>query len=130
VSHPAWNLFQGRFSPDERWIAFHTTNSATLRQIFVAAADVDRPVAFDRWIPVVTDYGIQPSWALDGRGIYQFSYRDGNYCAWLQPLDATTMRPLGAPRAVQHLHQPRLRAVAGATVTNDVRGIYLYATLT
>ena len=38
--------------------------------------------------------------------------------------------PAGASRAVDHLHHPRLRAVEGAIVTNDVRGGFLYATLT
>jgi hypothetical protein len=88
------------------------------------------PVSIDQWIPVATDFGIQPSWSDNGRGIYYFSIRDGAYCAWLQPLDPTTKRPAGPPRAVQHLHHPRLRAAAGAMVTNDVRAGYLYVTLT
>jgi hypothetical protein len=87
-------------------------------------------VSIDQWIPVATDFGIQTSWSDNGRGIYYFSIRDGAYCAWLQPLDPTTKRPAGPPRAVQHLHQPRLRAAAGAMVTNDVRAGYLYVTLT
>jgi len=41
-----------------------------------------------------------------------------------------THAPLGASRAVAHLHDPRLRAVEGAVVTNDVRAGFLYATLT
>jgi len=130
ASHPSWSLLQGRFSPDGRWVVFQTANSPTLRQVFLVPAGARKPVPFDRWIPVVTDFGIQPSWSADGLGIYHFSYRDGAFCAWLQPLDPTTMQPAGMPRAVQHLHQPRLRAVAGAAVTNDVRGGYLYATLT
>jgi eukaryotic-like serine/threonine-protein kinase len=130
ASHPSWSLLQGRFSPDGRWVAFHTAISPTLRQIFLVPANTGESVPSDRWVPVVTDFGIQPSWSADGLGIYYFSYRDGAFCAWLQPLDPATMQPAGRPRAVQHLHQPRLRAVAGAVVTNDVRGGYLYATLT
>jgi hypothetical protein len=89
-----------------------------------------RAVPFEEWVPIVTDFGIQPSWSEDGRGVYYFSLRDGAFCAWLQRLEPTTMHPLGSPRVVQHLHEPRLRAVEAAMATNDVRGGYLYATLT
>ena len=89
-----------------------------------------RAVPFEEWVPIVTDFGNQPSWAEDGRGVYHFSLRDGAFCVWLQPVDPMTMRPVGAPRAVQHLHEPRLRASVAATATNDVHGGYLYVTLT
>ena len=129
ASHPQWNLLQPRFSPDGRWVVFHTTTAVTLRQIY-AVPVTGRAVPFEEWVPIVTDFGIQPSWAEDGRGVYHFSLRDGAFCAWLQPVDSKTMRPLGPPRAVQHLHEPRLRATAAAIATNDVQGGYLYATLT
>ena len=109
---------------------FHTTNAPTLRQIYAVSAVTGNSIAFEKWIPIVTDFGIQPSWAPDGHGVYHFSFRDGAFCAWVQRLDPKTMRPIGTPRAVQHLHEPRLRAVTGAVVTNDVRGGYLYVTLT
>ena len=128
--HPQWNLFRARFSPDGRWVVFHTTNSSTLRQIYVVPAGEPGEVLVSRWIPVIQDYGIQPSWAGDGRAIYYFSLRDGSYCAWMQFIDPETAHPVGAPRVVQHLHDPRLRAASGAIVSNDVRGHFLYVTLT
>jgi PhnB protein len=48
----------------------------------------------------------------------------------MREVSATTLRPVGAPSAVQHLHEPRLRAVAAATATNDVHGGYFCAMLT
>src|SRR5262245_42998140 len=124
ASHPTWQLLQPRFSPDGRWVVFHTSQGATLRQIY-AVPVTGQAVPFERWVPVVTDHGIQPSWSEDGRGVYHFSSRDGAFCAWLQPVDPTTMRPVGVPRAVQHLHEPRLRASIAAMATNDVHGGYL-----
>jgi hypothetical protein len=79
---------------------------------------------------VVTDFGIQANWSPDGSGVYHFSPRDGTFCAWLQPVDRETKRPIGAPRAVQHFHSPRLRPVAGVIVTNHVADGYMYVTLT
>jgi len=129
ASHPTWNLFQARFSPDGEWVVFQTTNAPAVRQIYVVPAR-STAVPAEQWISIVTDFGIQPSWATDGRGIYYFSFRDGSFCAWLQRLDPATHRPAGPPFAVAHLHHPRLRAVEGAVVTNDVASGFLYATLT
>lgn len=129
AAHPKWSLLQGRVSPDGRWVAFHTTNAPTVRQIYVVPV-TDKPIRPNDWIPVVTDFGVQPSWSPDGSGIYHVSIRDGAYCVWLQPLDPVTKRPAGAPQPVQHFHQPRLRAARGAAASNDVRAGYLYVTLT
>ncbi len=79
---------------------------------------------------MVTDFGVQPGWAPDGSGIYYFSLRDGAFCAWLQPVDRETKRPIDNPVAVQHFHQARLRASAGASVNNHIVAGYLYVTLT
>ena len=130
AAHPAWSLLQPRFSPDGRWIVFHTANNPSLRQIYAVPAFSEAPVPVDAWIPIVPDFGVQPSWASDGSAIYHFSLRDGAFCAWLQPLDPRTKRPVGGPRAVQHFHQPLLRAAAAAGATNDVAAGYLYVTLT
>ncbi len=114
AAHPTWNLFQPRFSPDGRWIVFHTTNTPSLRQIYAVPAFSDGAVPVDAWIPVVPDFGVQPSWAADGAALYCFSLRDGAFCAWLQPLDPETKRPVGSARAVEHFHQPGLRAAGGS----------------
>ena len=66
AAHPQWNLLQPRFSPDGRWVIFHTMNGPTVRQIYAVPANTGRPVAFDEWIPIVTDFGMHPSWSPDG----------------------------------------------------------------
>ena len=88
------------------------------------------PVPFENWIPVATDFGLQPSWSPNGDAIYYFSLRDGTFCAWRQSLDAKTKRPNGPPVAVHHFHQPRLRAVAGAMAANYASKGHWYLTLT
>jgi len=130
AAHPTWNLFQPRFSPDGRWIVFHTTNAPSLRQIYAVPAFSNVAVPVDAWIPIVADFGVHPSWASDGSAIYYFSPRDGALCAWLQPLDPRTKRPVGSPQAVQHFHEPRLRGAAAAQPNNHVAAGYLYVTLT
>jgi Tol biopolymer transport system component len=85
AAYPTWNLFQARYSADGRWIVFHTTNAPSLRQIYAVPALSQVPVPVDAWIPVVPDFGVQPSWVSDGSAIYHSSLRDGAFCAWLQP---------------------------------------------
>lgn len=130
TAHPSWPLNQTRFSPDGRWVVFHTANSPSLRQIYAVPTFGPAPVPVEAWIPIVSDFGLQADWSLDGSGIYHFSLRDGAFCAWVQPVDPQTARPLGPPVAVKHFHEPRLRAVAGAVASNDVVDGYLYVTLT
>jgi Tol biopolymer transport system component len=130
TSHPSWPLNQARFSPDGAWVVFHVANTPSLRQVYAVPAAATSPVSVEDWIPIVTDFGMQPSWSADGSGVYHFSLRDGAFCAWLQRVDPATKRPVGAPAAVQHFHQPRLRAVAAAAGTNHVAAGYFYVTLT
>ena len=66
----------------------------------------------------------------DGRLLYYFSFRDGEFCPWVQRLDPVTKHPIDEPRAVLHLHRSRLRAASGAAATNVVQGGYLYFTAT
>jgi Tol biopolymer transport system component/DNA-binding winged helix-turn-helix (wHTH) protein len=128
--HPSWSLLQGRFSPDGRWVAFHTMNTPSLRQVYAVPTFTERRVSPDSWIPVVADFGMHPAWAPDGSGIYHFSSRDGMFCLWLQPVDPTTKRPVGEPRPIHHFHNPRLRAGTGAVAPSYLAAGHLYVTLT
>ena len=130
ASHPRWDLHQARFSPDGRWVAFHTTNSPNVRQVYAAAISERTPVTVESWVPIVTDHGCHPNWSADGSLVYHFSFRDGAFCPWVQRVDPGTKRPLGPPRAVLHLHHPRLRVATGAAATSDMHGGYFYFTAT
>lgn len=130
ASHPEWNLQQARFSPDGQWVAFHTTNSPNVRHVYAVPSSSGGAPTQQAWVPIVGDHGCHPSWSPDGSMLFHFSSRDGTFCPWVQPIDPATKRPLGPPRAVLHLHNPRLRATTGAMATNDVRAGYLYLTAT
>jgi len=130
TAHPTWNLHLARFSPDAQWVAFHTTNSPNVRQIYATRAVPGRSTGSQEWVPIVTDHGCHPRWSGDGALLYHFSTRDGAFCPWVQSVDPVTKRPIGPPRAVLHLHSPRLRAASGAAATNDVQAGYFYFTAT
>jgi len=128
--HSSWSMLAAQFSPDDRWVAFTTTNAPNLRQVYAVPTFLDRPAPIGTWVPVARDFGIYPSWSPDGAGIYYFSFRDGHMCAWLQDVDPQSKHPIGPPRAVQHFHQPRLRAANRSPASSVVVGGALYVTLT
>jgi len=130
TAHPTWNLHQAHFSNDAQWVAFHTTNSPNVRQVYATRAVAGRSTVPREWVPIVTDHGCHPSWSADGSLVYHFSFRDGAFCPWVQRIDPATKRPMGPPRAVLHLHNPRLRATTGAAATNDIQAGYFYFTAT
>ncbi len=130
ASHPAWRLERPRLSPDGARVAFHSANAPNVRQVYTVPLGKDGPLSRDKWMPVVTDHGCHPSWSPDGARLYHFSFRDGAFCPWMQRLERRTGAPIGAPQAVQHFHQPRLRAATGAAAFSDVQAGYLYLTLT
>lgn len=49
--HATWSLQRARFSPDDRWITFHTANSPNVRQIYSAPARLRETVPQQSWIP-------------------------------------------------------------------------------
>ena len=105
LRHPVYALWGGRFSPDDRWVAFEAVKQPNRTQIYVAqfpdAAGSDESA----WIPI-TDEAHSDShvaWSMDGHILYFVSDRDGSLCLWAQGLD-DRMRPQGAPQAVTHLH--------------------------
>jgi Tol biopolymer transport system component len=129
ADHPSWLLRQARFSPDGRWVAFFAAVSPDKRQVYIIPGAATDRIPSSAWVHVADDSGFQPSWSDDGSKIYYLSERDGAICVWVQPLDATK-HPIGEPLAVQHFHEPHLRAGTTAIATNDVRAGYLYVTLT
>jgi Tol biopolymer transport system component len=98
--HPT---FAGTFSPDHRWFLF---GDATTWHTYVARFG-ELPVPESAWIDIMEGWGGW-QWSPDGRLIYALSGRDGFWCIWAQRVDASMKRPVGAPFAVFHSHNPRL----------------------
>ncbi len=111
LRHPTQGVYSGRFSPDERWIAFQSRLRADSSRILVAPfrTGQDPPVTPQDWIVVSEDpsENDKPRWSSGGDRIYFTSLRDGFRCVWSQTVDATTKRPVGPVTAVHHFHETR-----------------------
>jgi Tol biopolymer transport system component len=113
LSHPKYGVSRGRFSPDDRWISFHSV-TPTARRIFVAPYHGAAAIPEDQWIPITDGLGMDryADWSPDGNMLYFLSERDGFRCIWAQRLDPATKHPLGEAFPVRHFHTSRRSLLA------------------
>jgi Tol biopolymer transport system component/DNA-binding winged helix-turn-helix (wHTH) protein len=105
-----FRVFEMRYSPDGRWLAFHGLN-AYRRAIFVIDTTATNGKDAE-WIPATTEPGMSDSrvaWSPDGNLLYFVSDRDGFRCIWAQRLEGETKRPVDRPFALYHFHQASRR---------------------
>jgi Tol biopolymer transport system component len=110
LSHPKYNVYQAKYSPDGGWVAFTALVRPQLTQLFIAPlrpapATAAEGIPSD-WIPVTSGDSLddKPRWSPDGNLLYFVSKRDGFLCLWAQRLEAVSKRPAGPPFAVYHFH--------------------------
>jgi serine/threonine protein kinase/Tol biopolymer transport system component len=125
IRHDSYALSAGRFSPDDRWIAFHAIPDATTRQVFIAPfRDTSQPgvspVEETDWTPITDGKGMEryAAWSPDGNVLYYLSERDGFRCLRAQRLDPATKRPVGPAIEVSHFHEARRSLLAAGDPIN------------
>ena len=95
---PRRNLFNQRFSPDQRWITFlaHDLWHASTSTVYVA------PTTGGPW-QAITDgswFDDKPRWGPDGRTVFFVSNRTGVANVWGRRFDPSTGTPVGEAYAV------------------------------
>jgi Tol biopolymer transport system component len=118
------DLWQGRFSPDGRWIAFEAVKSKAEgfdSTIYVA------PTAGGAWIRITEGkhWDDKPRWSPDGKTIYFVSERGGFLNVFGRRFDPAASKPIGDMFQVTQFHDPRSLMIAnsvstiGLSVTQD-----------
>ncbi len=117
-----WPLYQSRFSPDEKWLAFGQQVNYSNSRLFIAAMRNGKAAPESEWIPIGHQNGWcdKPRWSPDGSLIYFISQSDGYRCLWAQRLAPDTKRPLGAPFSLAHLHSARLSMLNVSTGSLEI----------
>ncbi len=103
---PGSLLIPNSFSPDDKWVSFHTRDKQ-VRTLWVAGLRNGCWPDPSEWIRAVaepSDSDREGQWSLDGNILYFLSERDGFRCIWAQRLDPLTKHPVGTTFAVQHYH--------------------------
>jgi len=107
ISDPGFNLWQGRFSPEGRWIVFEAVRDQDTRiesTIYVVAVDGGQ------WVRITDGkhWDDKPRWSPDGRVIYFLSERSGLFNVWGVHFDPGKGSPVGEPVPVTALDNPNL----------------------
>ena len=112
LNDPEFEIFDGNFSHDGRWVCFNAVKEGHSR-IFIAPFR-STTVPRSDWIPV-TDGPLDEKQKFSNRDdlIFFSSNRDGHLCIWAQAL-TRDKRPQGSPFPVYHAHQRR-RSLANVT---------------
>jgi Tol biopolymer transport system component/DNA-binding winged helix-turn-helix (wHTH) protein len=117
ASDPRLNLFNQRFSPDQRWITFlaHDLSSASTSTVYVV------PTTGGAWRPITdgTWFDDKPRWGADGRVLYFVSNRSGVTNVWGRKFDSSTGMPIGEPFAVTSFRSPRF-VLTPRTIQMDI----------
>jgi Tol biopolymer transport system component len=104
TSHPDYNLWQGRFSPDGRWISFNATKATAddVTTIYVVAA------SGGEWkhISQGKHWDDKPRWSPGGKMIYFLSNRAGFFNVWGVRFDPVQGEPVGEAFRVTAFEKP------------------------
>jgi len=104
ASSPDHNLYQGRFSPDQRWVSFIAANALNAGISVVNIV----PAGGGDWIRISDGkyFDDKPRWAPDGRTIYFLSNRTGFFNLWGVRIDPRSGAPVGNPFQVTTFDNP------------------------
>jgi Tol biopolymer transport system component len=118
------SLWQGRYSPDGRWIAFEAElNKSNGHQsmIYVTSSEGGGP-----WTQITEGkhWDDKPRWSPDGRTIYYLTERKGFFNVWGIHFDPAKGKPEGAPFQVTTFDNPKLMvadvlSTVGLSLTED-----------
>jgi Tol biopolymer transport system component/DNA-binding winged helix-turn-helix (wHTH) protein len=117
ASDPKRNLFNQRFSPDQRWITFlaHDLSYASTSTVYVtpAAGGAWRAITDGAW------FDDKPRWGPDGRILYFVSNRSGVTNVWGRRFDSSTGSPIGEPFPVTSFRSAQFQ-LTPRTVQMDI----------
>lgn len=117
ASDPQRNLYNQRFSPDQRWITFlaHDLSYASISTVYVipAAGGSWRAITEGAW------FDDKPRWGPDGQILYFVSNRTGVANVWARRFDPRSGSPRGEPFPVTSFRSARF-ALTPRTVQMDI----------
>jgi hypothetical protein len=104
----AQGYWQGRFSPNGKWISFVALNAPRRLQLGVIPASGSSD---GKWSVVAADHNWadKPRWSADGRTLFFISRGPTSYFnLWAVPFDPEAGRPAGAPVQLTAFDSPSL----------------------
>ena len=109
LDSPTTQFWQGRYSPDDRWVSFVAVNLAEDSPVELGIAPAHSRTAAS-WSRVAADHAWpdKPRWSPDGKTLYFLSSASGGFVnLWGVRIDPKIGAQLGAPFQVTHFDSPR-----------------------
>jgi Tol biopolymer transport system component len=109
LSSPTTQFWQGRYSPDHRWVSFVAVSLTDDRPVELGVAPADSREAA-AWTRVAADHAWpdKPRWSQDGRTLYFLSSASGGFVnLWGVHIDPANGTQQGVPFQVTHFNSPR-----------------------
>jgi serine/threonine protein kinase len=107
LANPAASLWQGRFSPNGRWVTFGVGRQGARGVELMVASAAGAPLP--EWTRIAADHVFpdKPRWAPDGRTLYFLSRHPGPFFnLWGVRFDPHGGRPVGAPFMITRFDSP------------------------
>jgi Tol biopolymer transport system component len=105
VSDPDYNVWQGNYSPNGRWLAFVANSRVNGRTTVEIVSSAGGPAA--DWLHVSTSGAAdKPRWSPDGRRLYYTEDSSVGYNVWSVPFDPVRGRLTGAASQVTRFTNP------------------------
>ena len=105
VSDPDYNVWQGNYSPNGRWLAFVAQSRVHWRTTVEIVSSVGGPAT--DWVHVTTSAAAdKPRWSPDGRRLYYTERDSVGYNVWTVPFDQERGRLTGAASQVTRFTNP------------------------
>jgi Tol biopolymer transport system component len=125
MSKPGYELFQAKFSPDNRGVALVACDSQRRGmdcRLFLVPLNTDGTHEVDNWIGIdhPSHWDDKPCWSPDGKVLYFLSDREGHFCLWPQRLKGRTKRPTGIPFTLYDFHNTRLAMINVGTSALEI----------
>jgi Tol biopolymer transport system component/DNA-binding winged helix-turn-helix (wHTH) protein len=109
LSSPTTQFWQGRYSPDHRWVSFVAVRLDGDRPVELGIAPANSREAAS-WTRVAADHAWpdKPRWSADGRTLYFLSSASGGFVnVWGVHIDPASGTQQGAPFQVTQFNSPR-----------------------
>jgi hypothetical protein len=104
------HIWQGRYSPDGRWLAFVAQPLAGEGRVHLAVVPASG-AARQQWTAVAPEHrwADKPRWAPDGRTIFFLSGQDSSFFnLWGSRFDSARGKPVGEPFKITRFDAPGL----------------------
>lgn len=107
ASDPKYHLWQGKFSPNGRWIAFVAQSLEKPGAATIAVMPSDG-AASSQWTQVTDprEWADKPRWSPDGKLLYFILRQASFFNVWAIRFDTATGKSIGAAFQVTHFESP------------------------